>query len=1858
MEEDNNINSPIKGLHTDNSPVAQPEGTIRFGLNGVRETENGDQSFGSNEESNEECAEFPDGFTPIGEEYMIRGQIAMFLTNPSANPPDIIGIKDKDCNFHIHVQADLGFKLSHQIDATYRLRRGCENTIYWVDGDNNKPRVYNFDKPEDFQKSDGSGEWDVDKFNLSKTYEFIPNFEKIELLNTGRLPAGSYNFAVQLLDADFNGTEWISSTDTVVVYHDNVDAKDFAEIEGSTNLETDYQKFGVTGKSIRLTLNNFDASFPFYRLAIIEATNGTGEISRVVFSEEIPTNIRTYTYSGNNSLTEGTIEEVQAFNNVIDGAEHIEQIENRLILSNTIGKKVNFCGLQRYASKINAVMTTKEVILNDVNFEDNQKRGQLHTESLGYMPGEIYSFGIVYIFADGTTTPVYHIPGRHPDAYRNLEVNDQGEPVEFVMSADNALEDSFYTSTDNCESQLSYWGVDAFGEELEGQPVRHHRFPLRSEVNKPLVVQDGDFSDPSTNFLNAVSISLSGSILSSYLEETIQFSIDYEVDGVAQNTEFGSRTISDYEAGDGDFIEAIITSLGDISNVVIKEQEPGTTNFTNLSGGAGPYSGLTYTSEVDDEYSSSTIINDESVYKSEIFGIKFDNIEMPPEDILAGEKVVGYYIVRNERTEEHKTILDSAVLTPLIKENGDNGNEIEFVAHGHLAPNTTNVQDDAFALIHPEHRFNQQEYPNVSEILREGTFVLKNKTLGSKIIEDAQEGTSYDSEAHKKDESDSDGFELQCLNRNHTTTYESKGEVLAAQGEVKDVFYLDTLFENSITDIDDKRISVYNLSSDNKIGIVQLNKRESFVGEIPYVVLKSGVKTSYSSFRVLPYYKETANPIYFSEGEETSSTILFNGDSYISPMNYMSSMYHSIRLRDRDEKSGFLNFLVGALAVIAGAALLIFSAGTATAPAIALIGFGVSQIATGLQTEQLSRVYQELYEQGLKDTVNDSDTSSVFGGNPSDDRIRWFHDSLTDLWFESSVNVNWRMGSSIGLTSFLTSPSGYNQEETLQYCTDKVTFANPENDGGRQYQGFAAAEIYELNPDYARREKEKQFSHLGIEYDCCSNCREDFPHRSHFSEQSFQEELTDNYRTFLPNNYRDLEGERGEITDIFRFQNNLYIHTEEALWHLPQNIQERVTDDIVSFIGTGDFFNIPPRLIVDDSNGHSAGTKHKWSTIKTPHGVFFISELEGVVYQFNGKQLIPISNRGNYNWFKNNLELQQNKTYRTLNQEEYPHDNNPSNPLGTGFISTYDSRKERLIFTKKDFVLNNPEFSEDYIICTEGGNIVVFPNAQEIIDERAEDGWMYQGIVDCEMSFTRVIKESQTFQTFEIEEIPNDTIVIAAYDSSGSFSGQNEQIQNAVEDWYDDFIDGNDLWEGELHHQYNGENSGERWLGQLNTAFGNQTLAGKNVLLITFANENSSNNVIEGYHSANFGGTPSPTSPFNDDLNTFLTRYNQLNSFIGISYPIVFNDGGNQNSDTRQNLLHQLSALTANSYSATEVAQLLPNPGMSTSQWNTLTGVLQGNNNFTTPLEDYNWQVITDKNYSGGGNEIISPEAFALSVNEILEGKRNTITIDIDKEVDALEYETVSGTVITDLQTFNNSWTISYHLKSQSWGWFHSYLPSFYSHTPNNFYSWIPGDNNLWKHNRKYHYQNFYGKRYPFIVEFVSANNPLTTKIWDYITLITEAKRYVEDFNEQVEERFITFNKALFYNSRQSSGVLNLLVKDISEGDEDYLLEQVQNFDGDTIVIDKNEKNWNINDLRDIRTNYSEPIFNSKLENLQEDYFIDKVINDNSHDPNKDWTEMESFRDKYLVIRLIFDTFDDVKLILNYSVENEKKSPR
>lgn len=274
--------------------------------------------------------------------------------------------------------------------------------------------------------------------------------------------------------------------------------------------------------------------------------------------------------------------------------------------------------------------------------------------------------------------------------------------------------------------------------------------------------------------------------------------------------------------------------------------------------------------------------------------------------------------------------------------------------------------------------------------------------------------------------------------------------------------------------------------------------------------------------------------------------------------------------------------------------------------------------------------------------------------------------------------------------------------------------------------------------------------------------------------------------------------------------------------------------------------------------------------------------------------------------------------------------------------------------------------------------------------------------------------------------------------------------------------------------------------------------------------------------------------------------------------------------------------------------------------------------------------------------------------------KKFTFISDGLLKVRGLKYE--EKVIETELLPFdgdqfeNKSWTISYSFHTDSWVSWHSYIPNYYIHSQNNFYAYKAGINSLFKHNQEGKFQTFFGVYYPFIVEYVSLASPLEDKIFEDLTIQTKAKRYDVVVKAYLDERYITFNKLIIFNNRQCSGEWVLKVKDENAIDaSNWLFQQINNQSG-VISINRDNRNWNINELRDYIIDYTKPFFTTAWGEMKPNYFIDKVLNNNVISFFKSWDELENFRDKFIVIRLKFDTFDDVNLTFNYSLETEQSS--
>ena len=138
---------------------------------------------------------------------------------------------------------------------------------------------------------------------------------------------------------------------------------------------------------------------------------------------------------------------------------------------------------------------------------------------------------------------------------------------------------------------------------------------------------------------------------------------------------------------------------------------------------------------------------------------------------------------------------------------------------------------------------------------------------------------------------------------------------------------------------------------------------------------------------------------------------------------------------------------------------------------------------------------------------------------------------------------------------------------------------------------------------------------------------------------------------------------------------------------------------------------------------------------------------------------------------------------------------------------------------------------------------------------------------------------------------------------------------------------------------------------------------------------------------------------------------------------------------------------------------------------------------------------------------------------------------------------------LTDVKYFEDvSWTIAFSLNTGSWMSYYSFYPNYYiSH--NTYFQ--TGRNNavdnselgLWSHlltNRSY--QVFYGKKYPFTIEY-PIKSEYATKRLGAVKLWTEAKRYSNEYDFSTTPT-LTFNKSMIYNNVGCSGQLLLDVQE------------------------------------------------------------------------------------------------------------------
>lgn len=188
------------------------------------------------------------------------------------------------------------------------------------------------------------------------------------------------------------------------------------------------------------------------------------------------------------------------------------------------------------------------------------------------------------------------------------------------------------------------------------------------------------------------------------------------------------------------------------------------------------------------------------------------------------------------------------------------------------------------------------------------------------------------------------------------------------------------------------------------------------------------------------------------------------------------------------------------------------------------------------------------------------------------------------------------------------------------------------------------------------------------------------------------------------------------------------------------------------------------------------------------------------------------------------------------------------------------------------------------------------------------------------------------------------------------------------------------------------------------------------------------------------------------------------------------------------------------------------------------------------------------------------------------------------------------------------------------------------------------------------HYNTFFGIIEPYIIEYPSAyklNDELLQSVKDYSKVFsyTKANTGMFDNNQKIQVNDKWFNKAIIYNSQQSSGLLELAQKPVNNMAAQMQFPKLKT-NSKVILYTRTDNLYQYNTFWAVQKNSQVPLFLTSCDSLS----IDKVINN----ANMEYTN-RSFRKaplkaKDCKIRHILDDSSDVNIVSQFLLSNTQIS--
>ena len=1261
----------------------------------------------------------------------------------------------------VNIDLDLKFNASYPITGTYKINAKGELIVYWTDN-LNPPRTINLTRQmEVYEPSllyankwfDSTNPNYVDLLNLFTHSGPVPNINLHSVTSGGALVTGTYQLALAYVDVDLTVTNYIVVDNPVSIVEDVESVTPIERYDGAS-------AGSQSGKSIRWRVNNINDCYKFLRPVVIQTIEdqrfafqlhdievGFSNIEPGV--QQIGNNqIVNITFSGTEGYISTSVEDVIIDEVSYDTVKTITQLDDVLYLGNLTGTKD--IGFQPYAGNIKLTPTVRTITDFDPYslITDNIENGFIEVEPLnaskangyrdpwncykmkGYMRGEVYAFYIAFILNDGSMSYAYHIPGREAilDEKEDVESGDsdfQGADSAEISTLGNVK--NFHVKSYSQEAganNMNFWeneneyypSTQAFSNPVykdeNGKPsrVRHHHFPKNSHPefaavsdtfvsgmstatpespNVKITFDDIAITDADIYSLGLTWIDEQGDVIPDSMMAAMTA---FHVDDMPTVIEVGQMynvtwDMADWATGGGTYEGLVVSVQEDNDWILISHEQyyidsgipnwaggglvdaigswfaeqfssadyPNDTNVSNALGGAF---GSGHMTPANSSLPSNcvTVTNGGTVSDTvQILGFDLSDIQIPGD---IADKVQGFRIYHAKRDHKNKRILGQGPITPYNKQTGRLGGCPDDPREGVSSSQDFWVKtpldiDEPKDSESPIMAFYNFELLRTQNSIAPATHISIQNITTHKVF--LGPGVS-----HELDVDSACNFELirsnffisgQTTNLSSLTNYVIK--------------------ERCKTFVEGNKVltataagfgyRLYNRGGETHMAL-GFTKSISGLNSDTY----NGIKTNKSDYSSV-FLNNITTKVY------TVNLEAFKTDVY-STIDSQNLVWTGFQVVGRDIQ----NFIINDEVEYDISAIPGYVGGYDTA------SVQTNSSEAGVYFNEVDEAPNGQYHPNIHGTAGNF-KHGIFGGDTFlcrygfrqtlDPRISTMDPrsriSAILSIIETTDNINFRHEE--GKDTVYVPGSSF-KEVAIQDRDGKGYDPSTYND-------LTAQPSIKYNIDYSRvNDTRPAFALPNL-----ISAPTSFSTRVQRSAKSDPGSLIDNFRVFLANDYKDMPKNRGALWNLATFNNLLYIHMEDSLLLTKGKQTMALKDGAEAFIGSGDIFAQDPDELLQTEEGYG-GTNSQFCTLITKHGYFFVDKRNGKVFMASQK-LVEISKNGMESWLKQNID-DEKWNYRL-----------PDSPIiGTGFVSGWDEKNDRILLTKRGLLptVEGKEFFEPY----------------------------------------------------------------------------------------------------------------------------------------------------------------------------------------------------------------------------------------------------------------------------------------------------------------------------------------------------------------------------------------------------------------------------------------------------------------------------------------------------------------------------------------------------------------------------------